>query len=914
MARIRIDDLPAAQDLTPEEQEQLLGAGRPGFRPGFEALEGREMYAANITAGVTAGVLHVRTLHQAGTEKNDAISFRLVNKQLQLFNEANKVVKTFDTAETARIKAIDVVMEGRGDHLNVDFTGLGKLPGSARQMNLGEGQSADVTYTNQRGEKVQAHSREYDNGTTHIKETNLTIGVRQFKVMERSNPCGAHGTDHFITVEGDEGMWVTGDDHNQNGFLVKSQIPGQAGSMVLTKFDSYGGMWDGQGWAPQEGQKLLESGGKAINAGWKDGRWVVTTGSGGTTQVSSYESFGRAGEGAKVLERTTTTATGLKIHGTLQTNGTWSETTTGSSDFQTRTEVYDKADGDRQLQSRTTKYADRTVSGVWQDFEGTRRWVETTTGPTDFRSRTEVYDKPGGQKLRIITLKNDGSREVFTPTGVSNDFMNRTEVYDKTGKLVSRYTDYLDRAIQGQWQGDKWVEKWVTTSTHQYKFRERTDVYDKPDGNLLTRDTIYGNQKVHGQWQQVENQRRWVETTTGSSDFQKRTEVKEGVDGKLLSQETIKNDGSRVLTTFNRDGYLERTEVYSKENKLVSRDTTTYDNRLIHGEWEQVQGARRWVERTKFSTEYQLRTEAFDRPDGNLLTRDTTYGDRTVHGEWKQVLGVRRWVERTTNSSQFKSRTEVKVGVDGKLLRQDTRENNGTFTFGELKVDGRWVVTTYTNQFVTRAVHEGGGYIVSTADGYQILNGEGRIVAYHRQTKDGRWIEENWVARWLKGNQVVDNLYTYKEYSMKGGQRDQLLVEVSITNGIMTYTKYHVPNVSYWWHGYCYDGTNGTSPAKEATLTWTYKMNADGTLGQLQKYEIKTDRDYTNTWTQGHGWDLHEWTGFLWPQVSDWKFPVPQVTLEGLDLRGITALPEGLGDSIGQTLLPPGGLRPPFDP
>ncbi len=43
MARIRIEDLPTVENLTPEEQETLLGAGRRSFQPTFEALEAREM-------------------------------------------------------------------------------------------------------------------------------------------------------------------------------------------------------------------------------------------------------------------------------------------------------------------------------------------------------------------------------------------------------------------------------------------------------------------------------------------------------------------------------------------------------------------------------------------------------------------------------------------------------------------------------------------------------------------------------------------------------------------------------------------------------------------------------------------------------------------------------------------------------
>src|SRR5262249_51371500 len=73
MARIRIDDLPIPEKLTPEEEEQIRGAGR--FRPTLEALENREMYAADLGAALAPSLMalgnaargdaHMRTLMPA---------------------------------------------------------------------------------------------------------------------------------------------------------------------------------------------------------------------------------------------------------------------------------------------------------------------------------------------------------------------------------------------------------------------------------------------------------------------------------------------------------------------------------------------------------------------------------------------------------------------------------------------------------------------------------------------------------------------------------------------------------------------------------------------------------------------------------------------------------------------------------
>lgn len=57
MARIRIDDLPIEENLTPEEEELILGAGRRSFRPTFESLENRELTDAALGAAVLPGLL-----------------------------------------------------------------------------------------------------------------------------------------------------------------------------------------------------------------------------------------------------------------------------------------------------------------------------------------------------------------------------------------------------------------------------------------------------------------------------------------------------------------------------------------------------------------------------------------------------------------------------------------------------------------------------------------------------------------------------------------------------------------------------------------------------------------------------------------------------------------------------------------
>ena len=54
MTRVRIDDLPVAEDLTPEQEELILGAGLKSFRPSLESLETREMMDAGLGGAAQA--------------------------------------------------------------------------------------------------------------------------------------------------------------------------------------------------------------------------------------------------------------------------------------------------------------------------------------------------------------------------------------------------------------------------------------------------------------------------------------------------------------------------------------------------------------------------------------------------------------------------------------------------------------------------------------------------------------------------------------------------------------------------------------------------------------------------------------------------------------------------------------------
>jgi hypothetical protein len=86
MSRIKIDDLPVAENLTPEQEALLLGAGLKSFRPSIEALEDRQLMAAGITFAEATGVLRI----EAAPEGSLA-SVRQVGSQVQVSLDSRPV-------------------------------------------------------------------------------------------------------------------------------------------------------------------------------------------------------------------------------------------------------------------------------------------------------------------------------------------------------------------------------------------------------------------------------------------------------------------------------------------------------------------------------------------------------------------------------------------------------------------------------------------------------------------------------------------------------------------------------------------------------------------------------------------------------------------------------------------------------
>jgi Raf kinase inhibitor-like YbhB/YbcL family protein len=118
MTRIRIDDLPVAENLTPEQEELIQGAGLKSFRPSLEALEGREVPATIATGiDVTNGVMRITP------SGNDNLNVRL-----QMSGNQVEVIRSnsfdFANATVEGVTRIEYVGSSGAD----TFTNLTGLP------------------------------------------------------------------------------------------------------------------------------------------------------------------------------------------------------------------------------------------------------------------------------------------------------------------------------------------------------------------------------------------------------------------------------------------------------------------------------------------------------------------------------------------------------------------------------------------------------------------------------------------------------------------------------------------------------------------------------------------------------------------------------------------------------------------
>ncbi|HEY7428050.1 MAG TPA: hypothetical protein VH682_27700 [Gemmataceae bacterium] len=143
MARIKIEDLPVGENLTPEEEERLFGAGWRSFRPMLESLESREMMDAGLGYG-----LQLQLAQPTGGAPQLALVRQLASENMQPVNQfVRSALETAQTAQAALQQTANNVL-GMASHLAqalpASLSALGNAAVGLRQQ-LAQGQVADLS-------------------------------------------------------------------------------------------------------------------------------------------------------------------------------------------------------------------------------------------------------------------------------------------------------------------------------------------------------------------------------------------------------------------------------------------------------------------------------------------------------------------------------------------------------------------------------------------------------------------------------------------------------------------------------------------------------------------------------------------------------------------------------------------------
>jgi hypothetical protein len=170
MARITINDLPPGDGLSPEQEEQVLGAGPKSFRPSIEALEAREVYDASLggallptplTELAPANGSHVQPFTPEGDAQADQGGLAIVTPALAMGDAV-----LGPDLDAALWGGMAPSQEGMGD------VAYSKTPDGGQ---FSQGPTLQTS--------PQTGGREWDEGGSHFKESFTPSGDR---VLERS--------------------------------------------------------------------------------------------------------------------------------------------------------------------------------------------------------------------------------------------------------------------------------------------------------------------------------------------------------------------------------------------------------------------------------------------------------------------------------------------------------------------------------------------------------------------------------------------------------------------------------------------------------------------------------------------------------------------------------------------------------
>jgi hypothetical protein len=496
MARIRIDDLPITETVTPEEQEQILGAGRRSFRPSIEGLENREMYAANLGSALTPGLRAladaargdalVRTLTPANEVQVGGLGATAASGGLgsaglagpspaldeALWGGGGMGVRG-DAHRATQFKEGVVQAASTGFMLNADGTVTVTTPDSYKVY-----QPAGA------GWKVIASGRQM--GNEWVEETWGVNGTRTRNAWTTRQHGQVGSKDHLsqiviangkatVTAYHAKGVpyfwkmigpytsndatvtWVysVGTDGNPKyGDLLEYHLmthDGYYNNWLKEKVGIGGGDYYKDGWDTW----IEDSGWRGVDVGTRVS-WEVRSNWGPGETVDAppnvpIQSQWKDGKWVETIwnkehtQSITFVYSGqdkkellAQTYGRLET-GKWVETTTHSKDFITRTETYDKFGGTL-LSRETTRTAADGRTATFHGSMQSGKWVETANDYLGYSSVTVEYDHPKGHPVKRYGQLTDGryATDTFDSSG---QHVVKREIFDKPGgKLLETWT------------------------------------------------------------------------------------------------------------------------------------------------------------------------------------------------------------------------------------------------------------------------------------------------------------------------------------------------------------------------------------------------------------------------------------------------------------------------------------------
>jgi hypothetical protein len=201
------------------------------------------------------------------------------------------------------------------------------------------------------------------------------------------------------------------------------------------------------------GETVAVPPGVTIEGESKGGKWVETIWNADRSQSITYVYNGQ--DKKELIAQT---------YGE-QKGGKWVETTTNCKDFITRTQVFDRVGGNLISQTTVRKVDDMrepvTFQGQWKDG----KWVETAAHYLGFKSVTVEYDQPNGQAIRRYGELENGRRGEDT---------------FQDGKVQTRVVKYEEQGVQ--------IEETYTHTQGGFQIERKFTYPTGSDAPRITRD------------------------------------------------------------------------------------------------------------------------------------------------------------------------------------------------------------------------------------------------------------------------------------------------------------------------------------------------------------------------------------------------------------------------------------------